>query len=44
MVSQDLGGGGLSQEVKVLAAKSEDPSSIPETHMVEIENRLLQVV
>lgn len=46
MVSQDLGEEGcqMAQQVQVLVAKAEDLSSISETHMVEIENRLLQVV
>lgn len=34
----------MAQQVKVPVAKSEDPSLIPETHTVERESRLLQVV
>lgn len=33
----------MAQQVKVLTAKPEDQSSIPETHMIERENGLLQV-
>ena len=33
----------MAQEVKVLADKSEDPSSIPGTHCRPGKNRLLQV-
>lgn len=34
----------MVQGVKVLGAKPEDPSSIPETHVAEGEKRLLQIV
>lgn len=34
----------MVQQVKVLATKSPDLSSIPESHVVEEENPLLQVV
>ena len=34
----------MAQWVKGLAAKTDDPSSIPRTHMVEEEDQLQQVV
>jgi hypothetical protein len=34
----------MAQGAKALAAKPSDPSSIPETHIVEGENELLQAV
>ena len=36
--------GKMSQQVWTLAAKMDNLSSIPRTHMVEEENQLLQVV
>lgn len=34
----------MAQWEKVLAAKHEDPSPVPETHLVEGENQLPQVL
>lgn len=33
----------MSKQIKVLAAKSDDLSSIPRTHTVEAKNRLVRV-
>lgn len=38
------GAGEAAQQAKALAAKSEDLSSIPGTHVVEKEKRFLKVV
>lgn len=34
----------MAQQIKVLATKRDDPSSIPRNHIMGEKNRLLQVV
>lgn len=36
--------GGMAQSEKVLAAKLEDPSSVPRTHRMRQENQLFLVI
>jgi hypothetical protein len=38
------GAGEMVQQLDVLTNKPDDPSSVPEIHMVEVKNLLLQVV
>ena len=40
---EDMEAGEMSQWVKVLAAEKDNLSSVPRTHVVEGENRFLQV-